>query len=45
MSGVFARFVDVSGTETFSSDSQFNLGCTANSKKLRKFTTTPQTGS
>ena len=45
MCGVFARFVDVSGTKTFSSDSQFNLGCTANSKKLRKFTATPTTRS
>jgi hypothetical protein len=34
MCGVFARFVHFSGTKTFCSDSQFNLGCTANSKKL-----------
>jgi hypothetical protein len=43
--GAFARFLNLSGTQTFAGNSQFHLSSTVNTKKRRKFTTTPPTWS
>jgi hypothetical protein len=43
--GAFERLVGVIGTQTFSSDSQLNLGCVVNSEKPGKFATAATTRS